>query len=182
MKTIELYHFPHQLYPISQFETLCKTIPGFVHRLESTDTLCNEDGSEKNTVPEGDNVPVGFTEAAYLIGVFRDRGSALGFRLLDEDRIEWLCFDRPIQDFLSTARTEDDRLLFDPVARLERGDPAVKWKGKVGGYPEHRQWYDGLKTAVRPVIPLTDVETYRRLLDDIKAREAHRDSNEGVDD
>ncbi|KAL1610730.1 hypothetical protein SLS60_002400 [Paraconiothyrium brasiliense] len=171
VKTIEVYHFPHHLFSISQFETFCTTtVPGFVRRLESTDTLCNPDGSEKNFVPDGDEVPIGVTEVAYLWNVFRNQGSALGFRLLDEDRIEWMLFDRPIDNVLSNATAANGVPLFDNVAVLERSDPSRSWKGTVNGNLEHRDWYKGLAAAERPIIPLTSVEASRASHDQIKTQ------------
>ncbi|KAF2439413.1 hypothetical protein P171DRAFT_448245 [Karstenula rhodostoma CBS 690.94] len=179
LRTIELYHYPHHVLPITQFEEMfaAKT-PGFVRRLESKDTLCNNDGSEKNQVPDGDEVPIGFTEVAYLFNVFRyrgrpkSRGSALGFRLLDEDRIEWMCFDRPIHSLLAEATTDGGVRLFDKVADLERADDTKRAKGTVNGWLEHRDWCTGLEIAAKPVLELTIVEESRARLDEDKARDA----------
>jgi hypothetical protein len=181
LKPIQLYHYPHHLMAVSQLEEkLSATVPGFIRRLESTDTLCNEDGTEKNEVPDGDEVPIGFTEVAYLYNVFRDKksttstGSALGFRLLDEDSIQWMCFDRPIGEFLSTAKTDEGVRLFDKVAELERGDNTRNWKGTVQGYPEHRHWYEGLSDASRPLLKLSIIEANRTRHDQIKSEIARR--------
>jgi hypothetical protein len=175
IKTIQLYHYPHQLVSISQLELkLSATVPGFIRRLESHDTLCNEDSTEKNYVDEGDEVPVGITEVAYLFNIFRNpgsstsTGSALGFRLLDEDSIQWMCFDRPIGDFLSTATTDEGVRLFDKVAELDRGDNTRNWKGTVQGFPEHRHWYEGLADASRPILELSIIEANRARHDQIK--------------
>ncbi|KAJ4349342.1 uncharacterized protein N0V89_007956 [Didymosphaeria variabile] len=173
VKTIEIYHFPHHLFSVSQFEALCNTtVPGFVRRLESTDTLCNYNGSEKNLVPDGDDVPIGFTEETYLWNVFRDQGSALGFRLLDEDRIEWVLFDALIDDVLSNATVDNGVPMFDHVAVLECGDSSRSWKGTVMGNLEHRDWYRGLAAAERPILPLGRVEANRAAHDRIKTHRA----------
>ncbi|OAG00167.1 uncharacterized protein CC84DRAFT_362019 [Paraphaeosphaeria sporulosa] len=189
LKTIELYHYSHQVLPISRFEEMfAAQTPGFVRRLESRDTLCDKNGQEKNHVPDGDEVPIGFTEVAYLFNIFRNRGSAqasgsaLGFRFLDEDRIEWMCFDRPVDNLLSGATANDGRHLFQKVADLERGDGSTRWKGTVGGWPEHRQWCNALDNATRPLLRLTMVERSRARLDERKARDArnaelHSDEN-----
>ncbi|KAF9729478.1 hypothetical protein PMIN06_009388 [Paraphaeosphaeria minitans] len=181
LKAIELYHYPHQVLSVSSFEEMVAArTPGFIRRLESQDTLCEESGEEKNYVPDGDDVPIGFTEVAYLFNVFRDRGSAhvggsaLGFRLLDEDRIEWMCFDRPVGNLLSGATTNEGVHLFEKVADLERGDDIRRLKGTVGGWPEHRQWCNGLENATKPLLKLTTVEKSRSSLDERKARDAGR--------
>lgn len=171
LKTIPLLHYEHSHHTIASFEkSLTQDNSGFVCRLESKDPFINEDGSEKLPVPDGDEVPAGFTEVAYLKNIFRDRdpkkkseraqGSALGFRLLDEDRIEWFCFRRDVNDLLK-VQTERGPM-FDLVGYIERGDPNVNYKGKVGGYPEHSFWYKGLRNAKAPVTPLKLIETNRR--------------------
>lgn len=178
LRIIELFHYPHHLMPISQFQQLISAQKfGFVRRLESADTLCNDQGEEKNFIPDGDEVPTGFTEVAYLFNVFRRNrkthatGSALGFRLLDEDRIEWMCFDRPIHKLLAEVTTEGGVCLFDKVADLERGENVRKLKGSVKGHPEHRQWFDGLRLATKPFLKFSIVEERRALLDELKARD-----------
>lgn len=188
-RTIELYHYPHKTLPISRFEEMfaAKTF-GFIRRLESHDTLCEKNGSEKNHVPDGDEVPIGVTEVAYLFNIFRNRrsshatGSALGFRLLDEDRIEWMCFDRPIRSLISEATTDDGVHLFEKVADLERSGESRSLKGTVQGWREHRHWCDGLQVATKPVLELTVVEESRARLDEHKARDAgHVEVQSGED-
>ena len=169
LKAISLYHYAHYYFPIAEFEKcLVSENVGFVRRLESTDLFINEDGSEKILVPKDDEVPDGFTEVAYLKNVFRDHGankgrshgSALGFRMLDEDRIEWFCFSGTVDPLLETLHNGKEQQ-FNLVAHIDRGAPGVNYKGKMGGYLEHSLWYESLRGASKPLLALEVVETNR---------------------
>ncbi|KAF1976831.1 hypothetical protein BU23DRAFT_596789 [Bimuria novae-zelandiae CBS 107.79] len=168
LKPISLYHYPHTQQPIWHFEqALSADDAGYVGRLESPDPFIHADGAEKIHIPPGDEVPEGYTEVAHLPNVFRRgttgraMGCALGFRLLDEDRIEWLCFDRLIEKLLAYLTTAEGMPVFDLVGSIDRGAPGTDYKGKVGGYPEHGYWYEGLQQAVKPVLTLKTVEANR---------------------
>ena len=169
VRTISIFHYAHHFYPISELEkALVDEKLNFVCRLESQDLFINEDGSEKLPVPEGDEVPSGFTEVVHIPNVFRNPnrlksrpyGSALGFRLLDDDRIEWFCFDGPADHILQELRTNEGPL-FELVAYLDRGEQGVNYRGRVGGYPEHGIWYESLRAASKPLLALEVVETNR---------------------
>jgi hypothetical protein len=133
---------------------------GYFETLIGADTLAND-----HFVPPGDEIPRGCIEAAYLPGVFPDNrsgkhaspGSALGFRT--GDFIEWLCFDRPIDDILSTwiwkkstklilvkknIHPDHKRKLFNLVAYMPKG---LEQRRVRGANKEHVQWYTSLLGA-----------------------------------
>lgn len=104
-------------------------------------------------MPEGDEIPRGCIEVAYLTGVFHNAGSALGFRMGD-DVVRWSCFDRPITEaILDKSFVEPDlsgnNKLFDHVGTVSKGICVRRVKGS---YPEHKGWHESLwKAMARPV-------------------------------
>jgi hypothetical protein len=133
---------------------------GYVETLIGADTLAND-----HFVTPGDEIPRGCIEAAYLPGVFPDNrsgkhaspGSALGFRT--GDVIEWLCFDRPIDNILSTwiwkkttklilvrkkIHPDHKRKLFNLVAYMPKG---LEQRRVRGANKEHVQWFTSLLGA-----------------------------------
>jgi hypothetical protein len=127
------------------------------------------------TVAEGDEIPSGCYEVAYLPNSFQNRGSALGFRIpgsvtdrpggdARKGKIEWFCFETGVQEAIEAwmvkVATKHDNAdeeggvvpLFDRVAVLEKA--ATIKKGTVQGHKEHRNWYQALERAVYPVVKL----------------------------
>jgi hypothetical protein len=161
VKAIQIYHYPHTLFPFSRFEQrLTKAAHGYIKRRISSDPIAH--------VPraEGDETPEGFIEVAHLGCVFgaHKGASALAFRIppkpgTSAGHIEWLCFERGVQGLLGMTiaqpGSEDERMpLFDEVAELEKGE--VVKKGTVGdSHLEHRLWFESLKLATPPAISVT---------------------------
>jgi len=166
---LTIYHYPHHLIPLRLFEArLTRVQHGFIARLVSDDPIAHI------SRPEGDEVPDGCYEVAYLKNVFQNRGSALGFRIAGaqeegeksigkeagDGKIEWLCFERGIQPELSSwsvlqtpGRKDSEIDLFDEVGILSKAE--VLKKGTVTGHVEHRAWYEALEQAWHPKVKLT---------------------------
>jgi hypothetical protein len=163
---IQIYHFRADYIPVHDFrKLLSRQRDGYIDTLIGTDTLATE-----QFVPNGDELPVGCVEVAYLPGVFPKHknpstsGSALGFRV-GNNIIQWFCFDCPIQDNLLDTWVWDTNVhdvrvvhtfdpksecrLFDIVARIDKG---LKQRRVKGANKEHKQWHDSLWDArLRPV-------------------------------
>jgi hypothetical protein len=163
---IQIYHFRADYISVHNFrKLLSRQRDGYIDTLIGTDTLASE-----QFVPNGDELPVGCIEVAYLPGVFPKQnthstsGSALGFRV-GNNTIQWFCFDRPIQDSLlntwawdtnvhdvrvmQTSAQKSECKLFDIVARIDKG---LKQRRVKGANKEHKQWHDSLWHArLRPV-------------------------------
>jgi len=147
IKTIGIYHYPHTLQSLSDFENfLRKEIPHYAGR-----RMLSKDNLRYNFVPEGDEVPDGKLEVGYLPAVFSHGGDALGFRFQAEDRIVWFCFRRSIDTFLEEAHL-DGEPVFDLVATLERGGTGKK--GNMKGNKEHRDWHAALEESWDPPVSL----------------------------
>ncbi|KAJ4372941.1 hypothetical protein N0V83_003232 [Neocucurbitaria cava] len=150
MHDIDLFHFQAYFATIHMFRTaLSRQDHGYV------DTLFSNDPVHDLPVPEGDEVPADCVEVAYMRGVFQRGGSALGFRV-GKNVVEWMCFDRALDDIILT-KLETNRLnvqgsavmLFDHVANVPRG---VQERRVRGTTTEHRSWHVSLCLAGnRPV-------------------------------
>jgi hypothetical protein len=156
--TIEIYHFRPYITLKNFRRLLHPTTHGYIESLTGPDTFASD-----HTIPLGDDIPTDHVEAAYLPNIFHRKGhaqhgSALGFRSGAEE-LEWICFDRPIANILTTwtydattrnvhvlrnVHGNDERLLFDHVASLEKG-LVVRRVG--GANKEHRQWHTSLWRA-----------------------------------
>jgi hypothetical protein len=155
---VVIYHYPYKLLPLRHFESrLTCADHGFIARLVSDDPIAYI------ARPEGDEIPDGFYEVAYLKNVFQARGSALGFRVpvstgAGSGKIEWLCFERGVQQELdmwtieTLSKEKMEISLFDKVGTLSKG-PVIR-KGTVTGYREHREWYEALERAKHPRVKI----------------------------
>lgn len=99
-------------------------------------------------VPEGDEMPPGRLEVAYLPNIFQGKGSAIGFRDHEHNTIEWLCFSNPSEEHIAKAQGQSGESLFDKVAELEKGGKGEK------GHPEHRAWFESVQHGARKSVRL----------------------------
>ncbi|KAF2260936.1 hypothetical protein CC78DRAFT_384061 [Lojkania enalia] len=133
---ITIYHFSDYLMPFRDFKNgHQKSELGYVH------SLIGPDPQYHMPVEEGDKLPPGRFEVAYLPNVFQHKGCAVGFRDGTFNKIEWLCFRSPIQTLLEEASAEWNEPVFDKVAILEKGGTGVK------GHPEHRRWFESVQNC-----------------------------------
>lgn len=166
---VQIYHF-RPFITVDDFRTFLASerynpdIPqdqkrGYVDMLIGPDTL----ETAGLFVPQGDDIPDGCIEAAYLPNIFTfgggaktAPGSALGFRV-GEHKIEWACFHKPIDKTILhswgwDAQTEQVRFgapddanrLFEQVAYIPKGVSGVK---VIGANEEHKAWFDALRWA-----------------------------------
>lgn len=148
---ITLHHFQAWYLPVRNFcLTLNRQEHGYVDTLLSYDPIIRL----QQSVPDGDEIPKGCMEVAYLYNVFRNGGSALGFRI-GNNVVEWVCFDCPIDDLIlkkvkiDNPHPDGPQLLFHHVANLPKGTMQRLVKG---ANLEHKGWYDSLWNAYhRPV-------------------------------
>lgn len=150
LQDIIIFHFQAYYISLLAFRSMLnRRDHGYVATLVSFDPM------EGKFVPEGDEVPNGCIEVAYMPNVFHQGGSALGFRLGD-NTVEWLCFDRNIDGLILKKLDVDDGsenklMLFEHVANLPKG---ISQRRVTGSHPEFKDWYQSLAEARhRPVKP-----------------------------
>lgn len=123
------------------------------------DKLTSFDPIQNCSVVEGDEMPPGCIEAAYMPSILHGHGSALALRS-DENtgRVEWYIFSEAIHDSLlsqivckedhwmlqSGVNADDHRKVFDLVGYAEKG---LKTRTVRNANREHKGWYDSLCNA-----------------------------------
>ncbi|KAH7383881.1 hypothetical protein BKA66DRAFT_387586, partial [Pyrenochaeta sp. MPI-SDFR-AT-0127] len=143
---VAIYHFQAWFISVRDFCLMLNR-----HEHGYVDTLLSYDPMLRLAVPipEGDEVPEGCIEAAYLPNVFQHGGAALGFRV-GNNVVEWVCFDRPIDDLIFKRLDINNRdpngpqVLFHHVANLPKGNSGRMVKG---ANLEHKGWHDSLWKA-----------------------------------
>ncbi|KAF1931210.1 uncharacterized protein M421DRAFT_2727 [Didymella exigua CBS 183.55] len=157
-RDIHIYHLRTHLLPLPVVRKALQSQEGYRDRLTSYDPLRYFD------VIEGDEVPPGCIEAAYMPNIIRGYGSALALRAagdLDSEAVEWYVFSGPIDgSFLSQFvcadgkwglqlenSSDDPRKVFDLVGYVEKG---LKTRTVRGANREHKGWHDTL-CASKPV-------------------------------
>ncbi|KAF1848985.1 uncharacterized protein K460DRAFT_277613 [Cucurbitaria berberidis CBS 394.84] len=148
MHDIAVYHFQAYFISIENFRSLLnRPDHGYV------DTLLGLDPLHDKPLPEGDEPPEGCVEVGYMPNAFQHGGSALGFRV-GENIVEWMCFDRAIDDIIlqkidvGNQGPKGKVMLFDHVADVLRGVPERRVRG---ANLEHKGWHDSLwKAEHRP--------------------------------
>ncbi|KAF2010752.1 hypothetical protein BU24DRAFT_471782 [Aaosphaeria arxii CBS 175.79] len=148
---VSIFHYADAIVPVKTFMTsLTHFGLGYEHTLRAVDFL--SDQSCFPVAPGNEPVP-GTIEAVYLPNIFRNKGSAVGFRNEAEDEILLYCFNVPVESYLIDARSANGDKLFDKVAILEKGGTAKDGKGWKGNI-EHMVWHIGVNTATRKPIRL----------------------------
>ncbi|KAF2729295.1 hypothetical protein EJ04DRAFT_589374 [Polyplosphaeria fusca] len=142
---IEIWHFSEYLQSFSDFK---KQIgikdSGYIETRETRDSLHNM------PMEKDDKSKVAFTEVLYMQGVFSGKGSAIGFRYPDCDRIEWLCFSKPSKYFLNNARGTNQEPLFEYMGALDKAGKAAGGRSDnrgVRGNHYHRDTFESLDGA-----------------------------------
>jgi hypothetical protein len=82
-------------------------------------------------------------EVAYLRNVFQGKGSAIGFRDKQNNRIEWLCFVQPAESLIEQARGPCGEKLFELIGVMPKDGTGEQ------GNREHREWFDSVPWGVR---------------------------------
>lgn len=107
---------------------------------------------------EGDEIPPGCIEAAFLPSVLHGHGSALALRNEHgSGTVEWFVFSGSIESFLSQLvfvdgiwslqagiHSDDPRKVFDLVGYTEKG---LKTRTVKGANREHKGWHESLCAA-----------------------------------
>lgn len=140
---VYIYHFNTYHVTVDQLRRhLTRKQHGYVASLYGPDEMTGIHHAE------GDVIPNGCIEVAYLPKAFSHSGSALGFRYWVGKEVEWMCFDGPVLEGVLAEKwprsTGCAKSPFDLVAYLEKGQK----KGSVrGGNGEHRCWNESLRLA-----------------------------------
>ena len=162
-KDVVIYHFRASFVSVEQFRSLWnREQHGYVDSLLGNDLLGDKSDAD------GDETPEDCIEACYMLGVFQQGGSALGFRL-GNGTVEWVCFDRDIMATIIN-KTPTDELLFDHVASVSK--PAYINKSRKVPYTEHRDWFESLRSARKR--PLSLALTWRNRGTELKGEYARR--------
>ncbi|KAF2651802.1 hypothetical protein K491DRAFT_781601 [Lophiostoma macrostomum CBS 122681] len=135
---IPLYHYSAYIMPVRLLlNTFRRASHGYHHTYLGLDPLHNL------KTPKGDDPPPGRIEVAYLRNVFQGKGSAIGFRDKQNNRIEWLCFVEPSECLIEEARGPRGEKLFELVGEMPKDG-----KGEQGN-KEHREWFESVTWGVR---------------------------------
>ncbi|KAF1358565.1 hypothetical protein EJ07DRAFT_179787 [Lizonia empirigonia] len=181
-REISIYHLRTHLLPLRVVRVALQNQKEYLDRLTSFDPLR---GSE---VVEGDEIPAGCIEAAFLPNILHGHGCALALRSQQEPgRVEWFVFSGPIdQNFLSqivsqngglalqsNTSVDDSRKVFDLVGYAEKG---LKVRRVRGANREHKGWHDSLCAAeeVKKSVKLT----WRGFRADLRAEHERKKSEE----
>ncbi|KAF3007939.1 hypothetical protein E8E13_011257 [Curvularia kusanoi] len=178
-RDVFIYHIRTDLLPLPMVRRALQT------QKEYRDKLTGFDPIRSILVVEGDEVPPGSIEAAYMPGVgLRGQGSALGIRSDQESgKVEWLIFNRAIhEDFLNqivctdghwsllpNVDSGDSSKVFDLVGYAEKG---LATRTVRGANREHRGWHDSLCNAKEGKARL--ILTWKGYLRDLKADQEWR--------
>jgi hypothetical protein len=170
--SIPIYHFQASFISISNFKALLnRKEHGYVSTLLSADPLFN------TPITDGDEIPDFCLEVGYLRDVFVAGGSALGFRL-GNGMLEWMCFNRDIKASILDKLDVDVGMSVYPMLFEHVGDTLrPEGKGRKVRFPEHREWFEGLKGAERENLRLS--VTWRAYGADM--REFHRGMRERME-
>jgi hypothetical protein len=150
---IQIYHIHIHILPLRRVRHLMRAHPDY------TATLTGSDPLQHAVRTEGDEIPFGSIEAAYLPGVFHGAGSALGVRVWRgaRGRVEWFCFRGPVEGFLKEVGADraitderdgsgDGERVFDLVGFVQKG---LRERRVKGANWEHKAWHDSLRCAER---------------------------------
>jgi hypothetical protein len=155
-RDILIYHVRTHLLPLPAIRRALQSQADYRDRLSSYDPLRYFD------VVEGDEVPIGCIEAAYMPSILHGHGSALALRVgtdLSSDAVEWYVFSRPVDEtFLSQivcadsdwslqagVELSDPQKVFDVVGYAEKG---LKTRTVRGANREHKGWHDALRASM----------------------------------
>jgi hypothetical protein len=141
---IAIYHFQAYYISVHNFRSILRRKEhGYVGVLLGVD----HPGYYKAIV-DGDEMAEGCLEVGYLVNVFQNGGSALGF-CMGNNVVEWLCFDRDIKASIldrTDVGTSTLQMLFDYTGSVAKGLTKHRVKGAD---LEHKGWYESLLKAER---------------------------------
>lgn len=185
-RDILIYHVRRHLLSLS---LIYKALQG---QKEYHDKLTSFDPIRHYPIVEGDGIPEGCIEAAYMPSILHGHGSALALRSSKEaGRVEWFVFSGPIHDsFLSQIMffgdkwnlqpdldPDDPRKVFNLVGYAEKGLTTRRVKGANA---EHKGWHDSLCTAKEEKKSLK--LTWKGYVSDLQADQERRRRAEVVRD
>ncbi|KAF2873901.1 hypothetical protein BDV95DRAFT_605368 [Massariosphaeria phaeospora] len=131
---IIIFHYAEYIMPLSELWHQLKLVQhGYIGSVTSHDPL---HGIE---MPEGDEIPEGRLEVAFLPKMFRTNGAAICFRHIAKNKSVYLCYRDNSLSLLESCRGPKGEILFAKVAVLPNG-PNPKYRGETG-YKEHRNFY-----------------------------------------
>lgn len=164
-RNISIYHVRTHLLPLADIRRALQSQAAYRDRLTSYDPLRYFD------VIEGDEIPIGCIEAAYMPNILHGHGSALALRVgteLSSDAVEWYVFSGPIDENVlfqivcadgnwslqAGVEPDDPKKVFDLVGYAEKG---LKTRTVRGANREHKGWHDALcaSTPVKKKVKLT---------------------------
>ncbi|KAF2278883.1 uncharacterized protein EI97DRAFT_222582 [Westerdykella ornata] len=131
--TIRLYHFSAHRITLAEF----KRSWAARHKYYSHSGIV-DDTFKNDPVTEGDEIPPGCLEVAYLPRVFQNGGSAIGIR--SANSIHWFCFRKSANSLIDNAIDLHSEPLFDMVASVEKNP-----EDYYGS--EHWRWYESLRAC-----------------------------------
>ena len=185
-RNISIFHLRLHLLPLDIVRKALQSQKEYVDRLTSFDPL------RYLTTVEGDDIPPGCIEAAYVPGIVHGHGSALALRSDQEDgKVEWFIFSGPIDDTclsrivldngiwsLQQTRVDKDdpRKLFDLVGCSEKG---LKTRTVRGANREHKGWHDSLCAAEE--VKKSVKVTWKGFGKDLRAEHEQRRRSETVE-
>ncbi|KAH6621916.1 hypothetical protein C7974DRAFT_414598 [Boeremia exigua] len=152
-RDIYIYHVRRNLLPLPLIRRALQRQNEYHDRLSSFDPM------RHYPVTDGDEIPAGCIEAAYLPSVFHGHGSALALRSDQASKtVEWFVFSGPFHDiFLSQIictngdwilqpdlHADDPRKVFDLVGYAGKG---LQTRTVRGANREHKGWHDSLSSA-----------------------------------
>ncbi|KAJ8116219.1 hypothetical protein OPT61_g2323 [Boeremia exigua] len=152
-RDIFIYHVRRHLLSLPLLRRALQSQKGYRDRLTSFDPI------RYSVVVEGDEIPSGCIEAAYMPSILHSHGSALALRSdIEPGRVEWFIFSEPIHETVLSRivyidggwnlqpgiDTNDPRKVFDLVGYAEKG---LRTRTVRGANREHKGWHDSLCSA-----------------------------------
>lgn len=152
-RDIFIYHVRQHLLSLPVIRRALQSQEEYRDRLTSFDPI------RYFPVVEGDEVPSGCIEAAYMPSNFHGHGSVLALRTdIEAGKVEWFIFSGPIHDtFLAQImffgdnwnlqpgiNPDDHRKVFNLVGYAKKG---LKTRTVKGANAEHKSWHDSLCAA-----------------------------------
>ncbi|KAF3042803.1 hypothetical protein E8E11_007013 [Didymella keratinophila] len=174
-RDIFIYHVHTHLLPFADIRRALQSQAAYRDKVTSYDPLRYFD------VIDGDEVPTGCIEGAYMPSILHGHGSALALRVgteLSSDAVEWYVFSESVDEsFLSqivctndnwslqaVVKPDDPRKVFDLVGYAEKG---LKTRTVRGANREHKGWHDAL-CASMPVKKKVKL-TWKKFGNELKA-------------
>ncbi|KAJ4991543.1 hypothetical protein SVAN01_02924 [Stagonosporopsis vannaccii] len=177
-RDILIYHVHEHLVSLLPIRKALQSQKSYHDKLVSFDPI------RYYTVIEGDEIPTGCIEAAYMPSILHGNGSALALRSNKKaGKVEWFVFRGPIHEtFLSQIilfgnnwvlqsdlNPDDPRKVFNLVGYAEKG---LKTRRVRGANAEHKGWHDSLCSGEQEKVSVKF--TWKEYGNELKAEQERR--------